>query len=145
MPVPPREEIEGLTVWHPRYAVLPKVALWTHAAQMRACLAPALNRIRREYSFDLLFATWAFPDVVAAAGMAARWGVPLAAKVHGTDVLTLTLYPLRRLADCPRPGAGQPGGGRHERVERAVGGDWRAGAEDPGTGQRGRSRALPDP
>jgi glycosyltransferase involved in cell wall biosynthesis len=96
VPIPAREEVGGLDTWHPRYAVLPRVALWAHAAQMGACLAPAMRLIRREYPFDLLFATWAFPDIVAAASMARRWRVPLAAKVHGTDIQVLTRYPLRR-------------------------------------------------
>src|SRR5207248_6787905 len=94
--VPAREEIGGLQVWHPRYFLVPRVAVFTQALQMRACLSPALERIRREFPFDLLFATWAFPEVVAGAAMAARWGVPLAAKVHGADVNLFTRYPLRR-------------------------------------------------
>src|SRR5262249_17031273 len=94
--VPAREEVGGLQVYHPRYALVPKIAVWTHAAQMSLCLGPAMERIRREFPFDVLYATWACPDVVAGAAMAARWGVPLAAKVHGADVNLFTRTTLRR-------------------------------------------------
>ena len=32
IPVPAREEIGGLDVWHPRYFLVPKIAVWTQAA-----------------------------------------------------------------------------------------------------------------
>ena len=34
--IPAREEIGGLQVWHPRYFLVPKLAVWTQALQMRA-------------------------------------------------------------------------------------------------------------
>ncbi len=93
---PAFEEVEGIPTWHPRYFLSPRVGRDSHALQMGACLWPALNRIRREYPFDVLLATWAFPDVVVGAVAAKRWGIPLLAKVHGSDINVQSNYPLRR-------------------------------------------------
>jgi glycosyltransferase involved in cell wall biosynthesis len=94
--IPWEEEIGGLHIWHPGYITIPRIAQATHAAQMGFWLGPAMRRIRAAFPFDLLFATWAFPDAVAAAAMAARWNVPLAVKVHGTDIHILTQDAARR-------------------------------------------------
>lgn len=93
--VPPYEVVDGLPTWHPRYVLTPGVARGTYAAQMAAAVLPALARIRREYPFDVLLATWAFPDVVVGAAAAALAGVPLLAKVHGSDINVQTGFPWR--------------------------------------------------
>lgn len=93
---PLRGEVEGLPTWHPRYVLTPRVARDTYPAQMAAALLPALAAIRREYRFDVLMATWAFPDLVVGAMAARLFGVPLLAKVHGSDINVQTEFPRRR-------------------------------------------------
>jgi len=93
---PYAETVEGLRTWHPRYALTPGIARDTYAAQMAAALLPHLARIRREYRFNVLLATWAFPDVVVGALAAQMFDVPLLAKVHGSDINVQSRYPLRR-------------------------------------------------
>ncbi|MGV3721792.1 MAG: glycosyltransferase family 4 protein [Actinomycetota bacterium] len=90
------EEVEGLRTWHPRYALTPGVARDTYAAQMAAALIPHLVRIRRDFPFDAILATWAFPDVVVGALASQLLRVPLLAKVHGSDINVQSQYPLRR-------------------------------------------------
>lgn len=90
------EEVEGLRAWHPRYALTPGFARDTYAAQMAAALIPHLARIRRDYRFDVILATWAFPDVVVGALASRVLGVPMLAKVHGSDINVQSRYPLRR-------------------------------------------------
>lgn len=93
---PYHEVVEGLRAWHPRYALTPGVARDAYAAQMAAALIPHLARIRKEYRFDVILATWAFPDVVVGAMAARLLGVPLLAKVHGSDINVQSRFPLRR-------------------------------------------------
>lgn len=90
------EHVEGLPAWHPRYALTPGIARDTYPAQMAAAVVPHLARIRRKFPFDVLLATWAFPDVVVGALAARLLGVPLLAKVHGSDINVQSRYPLRR-------------------------------------------------
>src|SRR5947199_166949 len=82
--------------WRPRFVLSPAVGRDTHAAQMALQLLPHLALIRREYPFDVLLATWAFSEVVAGAIFSRLFGVPLLAKVHGTDVHVQGRFQLRR-------------------------------------------------
>lgn len=93
---PARDVIDGLPTWHPRYFLSPLVLRETHAAQMAAALLPHLARVRREFPFDVLLATWAYPEVVVGALAARMLRVPLLAKVHGSDINVQADYPLRR-------------------------------------------------
>jgi len=94
--VPYREEIEGIPTWHPRYVLTPRILRDTYAAQMGAALLPHLARVRQEYPFDVLLATWAFPEVVVGAVAAKLLNVPLIAKVHGSDINVQATFPARR-------------------------------------------------
>ncbi len=95
-PVPPREQIGGLAVDHPRYFLLPRIGVGTQGVQMLVSLTRELERIAVEFLPDAVFGTWAFPDLVAAAALAGRWRLPLAAKVHGADINVFTYHPARR-------------------------------------------------
>lgn len=90
------EEVQGIPTWHPRYVLTPGVGRDLYSLQMAAALLPHVARIRREYPFDVLLATWAFPDVVVGALIARLCGVPLLAKVHGSDIHVQAEFPLRR-------------------------------------------------
>jgi glycosyltransferase involved in cell wall biosynthesis len=93
---PYREEVRGLPAWHPRYALTPGIARDLYPAQMAAAVLPHLLRVRREFPFDAILATWAFPDVVVGAMASRLLDVPLLAKVHGSDVNVQSQFPLRR-------------------------------------------------
>jgi len=90
------ETIHGLPTWHPRYVLTPGIARDTYPAQMAAAVLPRLARIRKEFRFDAILATWAFPDVVVGAMASKLLGVPLLAKVHGSDINVQSQYPRRR-------------------------------------------------
>src|SRR5688500_9832200 len=90
------EVVEGLPTWRPRYLLTPGVARDSYALQMAVAALPALARIRKKYPFDVMLATWAFPDVVVGAMAARLWGHPLLGKVHSSDVYVQGSYPLRR-------------------------------------------------
>lgn len=94
--IPRSEIIGGLRVHHPGYVLLPKYAVGSQGWQMDTCTRGAMDRIHREFQPDLLYGTWAFPDLPAAAAMARRWGIPLAAKVHGADINLFAHQPARR-------------------------------------------------
>jgi glycosyltransferase involved in cell wall biosynthesis len=69
----------------------------SYALQMGAALIPFLTRFRKKhFDFDVMLATWAFPDVVVGAMAAALGKWPLLGKVHSSDIYVQAEYPLRR-------------------------------------------------
>jgi glycosyltransferase involved in cell wall biosynthesis len=100
-----RETVDGLTVDHPRYATLPRVGHGLAGTLYAASLAREVERRRGRY--DVLLASWAFPDGVAGVRLARRLGVPAVVKVHGSDMNIVARIPavaraLRR--ELPRAG-----------------------------------------
>jgi glycosyltransferase involved in cell wall biosynthesis len=85
--VPREERIDGLRVVHPRYLYVPRIGHVAGGALYAASLARDVRR--RRGRFDVLLASWAFPDGVAAVALARLLGVPAVIKVHGSDMNVL--------------------------------------------------------
>jgi glycosyltransferase involved in cell wall biosynthesis len=88
---PQHEMRHGVEVWHPRYAVIPKVgAAWTPETLFRAAL-PLVRRLQAAgQRFDVIDAHYAYPDGVAAARLGRALRLPVVITGRGTD---LTLIP----------------------------------------------------
>jgi teichuronic acid biosynthesis glycosyltransferase TuaC len=80
--VPARETIDGLTIHHPRYLLLPKLPA-ASAALYAASLLPAAWRRR---GADVLLGAWAYPDGAATVMLGELLGLPTVIKVHGSDL-----------------------------------------------------------
>jgi glycosyltransferase involved in cell wall biosynthesis len=82
---PGGREDHGLLVEHPRFLCFPGLLKgadgWLY---YRSLLAP-LGRLRREYPFELIDAHFAYPDGLAAALLARRFGVPFTVTLRGTE------------------------------------------------------------
>ena len=88
---PYHEVRHGLSVWHPRYAVIPKVgAAWTPEALFRAGLSLVRRLQGAGQRFDVIDAHYAYPDGVAAARLGRALRMPVVITGRGTD---LTLIP----------------------------------------------------
>ena len=94
--VPYEENIEGIKVYHPRYWVIPKILRSIHAMTFYYSIRKLVKRIANESPFDIIFATWAYPDCCAAARVAKELKKPLVIKVHGSDINFLDRFPRRR-------------------------------------------------
>jgi glycosyltransferase involved in cell wall biosynthesis len=85
--IPPQGEVNGLKVFYPRYTSPPKQiahGLWGFFAY--PFLAGLLQRLHREYHFNLIHAHYASPCGVIAL-LARRWmKVPVVLSIHGADV-----------------------------------------------------------
>lgn len=81
--VPEWEDIDGLRVRHPRFAYVPGAYL-PSAALYAASLWPVVRRYRG--NIDVILATWAYPDGVAAWMLAKMLDVPLVVQVIGSDI-----------------------------------------------------------
>jgi glycosyltransferase involved in cell wall biosynthesis len=87
--VPRREQMNGLTIHHPRYLQLPKLPALS-ATLYSASLLPAAWQRRRA---DVLLGAWAYPDGVATVMLGRMLGLPTVVKVHGSDLNVIARLP----------------------------------------------------
>jgi glycosyltransferase involved in cell wall biosynthesis len=80
-----RESGFGIDASFQTYWTIPS-ATPVHGAAMFASLYPLMRKVRREFAYDIILATWAYPDGVAAALFADGAGCPLVTTVLGSDV-----------------------------------------------------------
>ncbi len=95
--VPAADVRHGVPVLYPRYPSIPKVGMGAAPQLMYRAVLPAVERLRRDgFAFDLIDAYYFYPDGVAAAMLARRFGVPLAITALGSDVNILPGFPRPR-------------------------------------------------
>ncbi len=95
----PRQELrDGIDVYHPRYLTLPKVGMYGQPFALAQGAAHTVRALLREgFDFDLIDAHYLYPDGVAAAILAKRFGKPVVLTARGSDVNLLMRYRLPRL------------------------------------------------
>jgi len=95
--VPDHEQIDGLSVAHPRFVYIPKLGHSISGPLYAASLAPTI--LPQRGSVDVVLGSWAYPDGFAAVVLAELLGAPAVVKVHGSDinVLAAQLGPKQRL------------------------------------------------
>jgi glycosyltransferase involved in cell wall biosynthesis len=81
------EQRNGLQVFHPRYALPPKVGMHVAPYAMALGALPTLRRLQKQgFNFDLIDAHYCYPDGVAA-GLLAKWlGKPFFVTARGSDL-----------------------------------------------------------
>jgi glycosyltransferase involved in cell wall biosynthesis len=95
--VPCVETRHGLTVYHPRYPVVPKIGANVAPWLLAAGSAPLIGDIMRGgYDFDVIDAHYMYPDGVAAAWMGHHLRKPVVVTVRGTDVNLIPRHWFRR-------------------------------------------------
>ena len=90
--------VGGLTVTYPTNWTLPRILPQLHGAEMYRSVRSHIHALKREFSFDAILAVFAYPDVAAAARVAAECRVPFVAMVVGSDINELAQRPLLRPA-----------------------------------------------
>lgn len=86
------EDVDGIPVLHPRFAVVPKVE-WLSGFSYFVGVFPLLRRLNREQRPDLIHIHCAYPDGVGGALTARALGLPYVVTVHGSDI---NVYATRR-------------------------------------------------
>lgn len=84
--LPTQETWHGLDVSRPRFVALPATRGRWHAAMLARALVPLLNRMHRNWPFDVIDASFFFPDGPAAVSLGRRYGVPVSIKARGADI-----------------------------------------------------------
>jgi teichuronic acid biosynthesis glycosyltransferase TuaC len=91
------ERRNGLDVYHPRYALLPKIGMHLAPYAMALGALPTLQRLQKEgFDFDLIDAHYYYPDGVAAGLLAKRLGKPFVVTARGTDLNLIPQYAIPR-------------------------------------------------
>ncbi len=92
--VPEVEQIGALTVYHPRYFLLPRVSMPLHAWLMVRGSLGLAAQLHGEAKFDCIDAHFVYPDGCAAVHLGRRLGLPVIVSARGTDI---NVYPGFRL------------------------------------------------
>ena len=86
------ETIGGLSVHHPRYALLPKISMPLHGLLMFLGCRSTVRRLHDEYQFDCIDAHYVFPDGLAAVLLGKWLGIPVTVTARGSDIHTFPSF-----------------------------------------------------
>lgn len=89
----PEEDRTGISAAFPTYWTIPRLGHALHAKAMYLSLRAYVTRLRRDFPFEAILASWAYPDAVAAALIARDLGLPLVTNVLGSDINALAQIP----------------------------------------------------
>ena len=92
--IPAQEQIGELTVYHPRYPLLPRISMPFHGWSMFATSLPVARRLHDRLKFDCIDAHYVFPDGFAAVLLGKSLKLPVIVTARGTD---MNVFPSFRL------------------------------------------------
>lgn len=84
--LPASEQWKGVPVARPRFLNIPGTGGRFHVPQLARALTPLLDKMRRDFPFDVIDASFFFPDGPAAVALGRRYGVPVSIKARGADI-----------------------------------------------------------
>jgi teichuronic acid biosynthesis glycosyltransferase TuaC len=94
---PARETRHGLTVRHPRYALVPKVSMLAAPLSLYLAARRSIEAVRRGgFDFDLIDAHYFYPDGIAAVMLGRHFARPVTITARGTDINLIPEYRLPR-------------------------------------------------
>ncbi len=94
---PAQETRHGLTVWHPRYPVIPRFGMSAAPWLLYRAMVGVMRRmIERFGPFDAIDAHYVYPDGVAAVWLGQRFNLPVTVTARGTDVNLIPRYRIPR-------------------------------------------------
>lgn len=92
--IPREETIGNLTVYHPRYVLIPKISMPLHGLLMFLGSFPLVRRLHAQTRFDCIDAHYVYPDGFAAALLSMWLRIPFIVSARGTDI---NLFPSFRM------------------------------------------------
>lgn len=84
--LPLGEQWKGLDVYRPRFLAMPGTAGRFFVQSLGRALTPLLADLRRDFPFDVIDASFFFPDGPAAVALGERFDVPVSIKARGSDI-----------------------------------------------------------
>jgi glycosyltransferase involved in cell wall biosynthesis len=96
LPSDRKVNLDGLTVFHPRYYYTPRIARRLYGRFFQQSIAPTFYREVESFRPDIVFGSWAYPDGLAVVRLARSVHLPVVLQVHGSDVKLVDQFPSRR-------------------------------------------------
>jgi glycosyltransferase involved in cell wall biosynthesis len=94
---PLRETRHGITILHPRFAVIPRLGMSMAPWMLYRAMLPVVAGLLAEgQRFDAIDAHYVYPDGVAAVWLGRRFGLPVVITARGTDVNLIPRYAVPR-------------------------------------------------
>jgi teichuronic acid biosynthesis glycosyltransferase TuaC len=84
--LPMQETWKGLEVHRPRFTVIPKIGGRWHVDSMTRAITPLVRKLHAEKPFDVIDASFFFPDGPVAARLSKMLGIPFSIKARGADI-----------------------------------------------------------
>ena len=84
--IPAEENYAGVSIYHPRYVVVPNIGMQTHGLSMYMATRSLVQRLHHRHHYQLLDAHWIYPDGYAAVKIAQDLGVPVILSARGNDI-----------------------------------------------------------
>ncbi|MGF1606914.1 MAG: glycosyltransferase family 4 protein [Rhodothalassiaceae bacterium] len=95
--MPRREQRHGVSVEHPRFAVIPKIGMSVTPALLYLSARRTVAQLMRQgHRFDLIDAHYVFPDGVAAGLLAREFKLPYTITGRGTDLNLIPRFAVPR-------------------------------------------------
>ncbi|BAK67646.1 putative glycosyltransferase [Sphingobium sp. SYK-6] len=84
--LPAEEQWQGLTVHRPRFPIVPAIGGRWHPALMTRAILPLVRRLHAARPFDVIDASFFFPDGPVARRLSRQLGIPYSVKARGADI-----------------------------------------------------------
>ena len=95
--IPKKEIIDSIEVFHPSQFIIPKFGRILYGLYFYISLYGAIKKIYASFKFDLILASWVFPDGVGSYYIAKKLKVPIVIEALGSDINIFTKFWLRRI------------------------------------------------
>ncbi|MDO7836035.1 glycosyltransferase [Sphingobium sp. HBC34] len=84
--LPAKERWRELTVYRPTFPIIPKFGGRTNVSTMTRAILPLVKRLHAEKPFDVIDASFFFPDGPVAQRLSKALGIPYSVKARGADI-----------------------------------------------------------
>ncbi|MHA6768574.1 glycosyltransferase [Sphingobium ummariense] len=84
--LPRKERWQNLTVYRPLFRIVPKFGGATNVGAMTRAILPLVRRLHAERPFDVIDASFFFPDGPVAQRLSKALGIPYSIKARGADI-----------------------------------------------------------
>lgn len=91
--IPREEKVENLSVYHPRYPLLPGFFMPLHGFLMFVGCFFLVRRLHRQFRFDCIDAHYVYPDGFAAVLLGRLLELPVVVSARGTDINLFPSFP----------------------------------------------------
>ncbi len=84
--LPRKERWQDLTVYRPTFPIIPRFGGRTNVFTMTRAILPLVRRLHAEQPFDVIDASFFFPDGPVAQRLSRALGIPYSVKARGADI-----------------------------------------------------------